>query len=226
MTNVYLDIETIPQQGEEEIKAEIAKEIQAPASMKKTETIEAWHNGEGKYAGEKECVIDEQYRKMALDGGTGHAISIAWSVDGENIKNVSTNKSLDGGIVAYFASQLTKELHGRKPFFVGHNIKFDLEFLYKRFVVASYRPAFDLPFSGRHNQHFYCTMQAWAGYNKYISQDKLCKILGLDGKPDDIDGSQVYDYWKAGKIDDIANYNKSDVETVIKIYNRLEFVNA
>ena len=45
---VFIDIETIPEQPENEVKAEIAKTIEAPATMKKAETIEAWHNGEGR----------------------------------------------------------------------------------------------------------------------------------------------------------------------------------
>ncbi len=55
--NIYLDIETIPAQPEEKTKAEIAKTIEAPAAMKKAETIADWHNGAGKYAGVKDAAI-------------------------------------------------------------------------------------------------------------------------------------------------------------------------
>lgn len=49
--NTFIDIETIPQQPEAKTKAVIAENIKAPAQMKKPETISAWHNGEGSYAG-------------------------------------------------------------------------------------------------------------------------------------------------------------------------------
>ena len=62
--NVFLDIETIPEQPEESAKALIAETIEAPAAMKKPETIKAWHDGEGKYEGVKEKAIDDAYRKI------------------------------------------------------------------------------------------------------------------------------------------------------------------
>ena len=45
MTNVFFDLESIPEQGEEEAKARIAETIAHPASMKKKDTIDDWHNG-------------------------------------------------------------------------------------------------------------------------------------------------------------------------------------
>ena len=56
-----------------------------------------------------------------------------------------------------------------------------------------------------------------------MSQNNLCKALGIEGKPGDIDGSKVWDFYKAGKIDRIEEYNRHDVETVEKIYNRINF---
>ena len=45
MSNIFIDIETIPEQPEEAVKARIAETIKAPATMKKAETIAEWHNG-------------------------------------------------------------------------------------------------------------------------------------------------------------------------------------
>jgi predicted PolB exonuclease-like 3'-5' exonuclease len=82
-------------------------------------------------------------------------------------------------------------------------------------------PGIALKWQGRHGIAFFCTMEAWAGFNKRISQDALCEILGLEKKPDDIDGSKVYDYYLAGEIDKIVEYNKHDVKTVREIYKRV-----
>ena len=57
-----------------------------------------------------------------------------------------------------------------------------------------------------------------------MSQDNLCKALGIKGKPDDIDGSKVWDFYKAGKIDEIEDYNRDDVDKVRQIYNRINFI--
>lgn len=83
--SLFIDIETIPQQPEEEAKAEIAKTIQAPAQMSKAETIAAWHAGEGSYAGVKDSLIEETYRKTSFDGAKGEVISIAFAVDDDPV---------------------------------------------------------------------------------------------------------------------------------------------
>ena len=67
-------------------------------------------------------------------------------------------------------------------------------------------------------------MQAWAGYKGRISQDNLAKALGIPGKPDDIDGSKVWDFVKAGKVDRVAEYNTYDVATVVEIHRRINFL--
>jgi len=235
-----LDIETIPSGDPTEIKAEIAETISAPATMKKSETIADWHNGVGKYAGKKEALIEEIFRKRALDGGTGIVISAAYDHIGPSVSSHGnfftatftqgpTDSSRSGD--AKDEENLLRTLFDyldistRAPFFVGHNIRFDLEFLWKRAVILGIKPNFKLPFLGRHDIDFYCTMQAWAGYNKYIAQDELCKILGLPKKPDDINGSNIYDHYLRNDFDRIREYNKSDVKTVCSIYNKLKFQN-
>ena len=63
-------------------------------------------------------------------------------------------------------------------------------------------------------------MEIWSpfDFNKYISQDEVCKFLGVEGKPDDIDGSMIYDLWQQKEFDKIADYNIDDVEKVRKLY--------
>ena len=73
---VFIDIETCPEQPELVVKTEIAKSIQHPATIKKELTIADWHNGAGKYVGEKEAAIEDAYRKTGLSGNTGEVISV------------------------------------------------------------------------------------------------------------------------------------------------------
>lgn len=224
--NVFLDIETIPQQPEEESKADIAKLIMPPATMSKPETIEQWNNGEGKYAGVKDKAIDDAYRKTSFDATKGQICSIAAAVDDGQVLSWAKGMKEHDIIALFFQTTATYakiQSHG-DPYFIGHYIgKFDLKFLWQRAVILGIKPPFKLPFYGRHGKDYYCTMEAWAGYRETISQDNLCKALGIEGKPEGIDGSKVWDFYKAGKIEDIEAYNRDDVEKVRMIYNRLTF---
>ncbi len=221
---VFIDIESIPAQPELAIKTEIAKSIQHPATIKKELTILDWHNGAGKYAGVKEAAIEHEYRRGALDGGRGSVCSVCVSIDGL-IQTLHVDHAGDeAGLITDLFKCITASCGHTSPYFIGHNVTFDLEFLWKRAVILGINPGFKIPFNGRHKSDFYCNMQAWAGYGKRISQDNLAKMLGLPGKPDDINGSNVWDHYKAGDIERIAEYNQQDVLTVIEIYNRINFL--
>jgi hypothetical protein len=223
--NVFIDIETIPQQQEEATKAEIAKTIEAPTAMKKAETIKAWHDGEGKYEGVKEKAIDDAYRKTSFDGAKGEICSIAWKVEGFAIDSIARNVTDEKEMLELFFNTMAGSCGGRPPFFVGQFIGgFDLKFIFHRAIILGVKPPFAIPFSGKHGHQFYCTQAAWAGYGGRMSQNNLCAALGIEGKPDDIDGSKVWDFYKAGKIDRIEEYNRYDVETVETIYNRINFI--
>lgn len=50
--------------------------------------------------------------------------------------------------------------------------------------------------------------------------DFFCKRFGFPGK-NDIDGSMVQGLWDEGKIDVIAEYCKSDVKNLYRLYDRL-----
>lgn len=110
----------------------------------------------------------------------------------------------------------------RKPNFVGHNItKFDLPFIWKRSVIN------DVPcckgvkwVDSRHGQHCYDTMVAWSGFGNRISADNLCKLLGVKGKTEGMDGSKVYDTWQMDPHK-VIQYCQDDVLLVKEIHARL-----
>jgi predicted PolB exonuclease-like 3'-5' exonuclease len=223
--NVFFDIETIPQQPEAGTRKAIADTIAAPGTMKVPETISAWHNGEGKYAGEKDALIADLYHKTGLDGAKGEIISIAWAIEYGEIFSLSRNLGdSESALLTKFYDRLRTGMKMKPPYFVGHNIGgFDLKFLFHRSVVLQVNPRMDLGQWGRHSSNFYDTMLAWAGWGQKISLDNLCAALGIPGKPDDIDGSKVWDFVKDGKIARVEEYNRNDVEKVRLIYNRLRF---
>jgi predicted PolB exonuclease-like 3'-5' exonuclease len=52
--------------------------------------------------------------------------------------------------------------------------------------------------------------------------DELSRIMGLNGKPDGIDGSMVDAYFQDGRIDEIADYCLADVVDTYRLWLRYE----
>jgi 3'-5' exonuclease len=55
-----------------------------------------------------------------------------------------------------------------------------------------------------------------------VSLDQLSRLLGLPGKPADIEGSQVATFVKEGRIQEVANYCETDVANTYRIWLRYE----
>ena len=231
--NIYLDIETIPGQSPA-LKAEIAVDIRPPGSMKKAETIARWE------AEEKPLAIEAAWRKTSFHGDRGEVVCIAWAVDDNPVAVIS--RKMEGreheerDLLYEFFDAIEREIansHGRIPTWVGHNVRdFDLRFLFHRAVVLGARPPFRLPHDAKPGgEHVYDTMTAWAGYRDRISLDRLCKALAIPTKGTElggeaIDGSKVWDFVKAGRIGDVAEYCRADVERVRRVHKRLTFADG
>jgi hypothetical protein len=110
---------------------------------------------------------------------------------------------------------------------IGHYISgFDLRFLLNRAIVLGVKlpSALILPRDIKPwSDNVFDTMTAWAGNKDRISQDNLAQALGLAGKGD-FDGSMVAEAWANGEHAKIADYCRSDVETVRAIYRKFQAV--
>ena len=51
---------------------------------------------------------------------------------------------------------------------------------------------------------------------------ELCKVMGMSGKPDSIDGSEVGRYFLEGKIKEIADYCETDIINTYRMWLRYE----
>lgn len=243
---VYIDIETLPSADREPFIQDARDNFRAPSSLTKGQAGAdlGLEGNELKFASaddvkarwEKEMaavkadeVGDEKWRKTALDGTHGRVLAIGYRVDRGETKVLYRESEDEAGFlrdsfdhIVADCSEHHDQANKRQPLFIGHNVVFDLKFLFRRAVILGVNPPFDLPFQGRHDGAFYCTSKAWCEFKEYISLDNLCKALGIPGK-DGFDGSMVYDAWAAGEHDKIREYCADDVNKVVAIHKRLIF---
>jgi len=222
---LFIDIETIPDQREGAFER-IRQGITAPGQYKKPESIAEWLRDNG------DSEAENQWRKTALDGGTGQVICIGYACEDEAAQAISRRLDQpEGDLLRAFNRAIGEALADRNEVdrqltYIGHNAAgFDLPFLYKRFVVNGIKPRARLFQNARPlSDNLFDTMSAWAGYGNRISLDNLCNALGIPSPKDGIDGSQVWDFVQGGKIVEVAEYCKRDVEAVRTIYRRLNFL--
>lgn len=233
-----IDIETVPAEDKTPFIRDAIENFKAPPSLTKDQAGAdlGMTKDEIKFTGKPELIArweqemakekapdlaDEMWRKTSFDGGKGRVVSIAWEINGAG-GSICLPPENDNDIIATAFEAIEKACAKRPPFFVGHRIVFDLKFLFRRCAVLGIKPPFDLPFRGRHGQHYFCTMEHWCEYGEKISMDNLAMALGLEGKGD-VDGSMVCDMWLAGEFERIEEYNLDDVAKTSAIYDRLTF---
>lgn len=201
---IFIDIETIP--GEEMPSLD---DIQAPANYKDEAKIKAY----------KEANQVELYKKQALDSMKGRIICIGAIWGSRYFNTCATLEELNLARFAQDIKDIIDEI--RSPLmFVGWNISgFDLPWLWRKAIQYDLRELRrSIP---KDNRTCYIDlMKVWAAdYKDYVSLDNCAKYLGI---PHDTEkGSCVYDWWKSGDIDKIAEHCRKDIETTIEIYKRI-----
>jgi len=212
MHNLYLDIETIPSQ-EPWVREYIEEKITPPGNIKKPESIENW------IYEKKPQAVEDAYRKTSLDGAMCHIVAIGWAVDGDKAKCVLTPGHKNEKVILRNFFDLCDDLS--YPTVIGHNVNgFDMKILRQRAMILGVKIPSCLPWAAKPWElNPYDTMVQWDAKN-FISMDKLAKAMGVKGK-DGIDGSMVYDLWKDGEHDKLADYCKSDVDMVRQIHQKM-----
>lgn len=249
---VFIDIETIPGQSEE-LKNDIAAQFPAiqppeepkcPRNLKKEDTIKAWLENvlpglkeatAQKYQEEcakREAAIEEVWRKTGLCGDQGEIICIAWAVEDDepSILYRQVNGS-EVDIINQFYAAIYRRLNKRNPTWIGHNVQFDLRFIYHRSVILGIKPYISLHLDAKPwSDQVIDTMTMWAGLRDKVSLDRLCKAMHIQAKGQDlpegeyIDGSRVWDFVKRGEIEKVAVYCKADVVRCREVYKRMTFM--
>jgi predicted PolB exonuclease-like 3'-5' exonuclease len=120
-----------------------------------------------------------------------------------------------------------RDFDTRSDTLIGHNIyEFDLPFILKRSWINGIRPSVKLSLARYRSQPLYDTMKEFSSWDQRrpISLVHLAEVLRVGfTKTEGMDGGKVYDAFRDGRHDDIADYVMQDVEMVRAIYHRMNF---
>lgn len=109
------------------------------------------------------------------------------------------------------------------PIVVAHSADFDLRMIWQRAKILGVTPPIWWPitFNRYRDDEVQDTMVMWSGHQDRISLDDLCVALGIPGKGDGLDGSQVWNAVQQGRIWDVFAYCGEDVERCRAVHKRL-----
>lgn len=242
--NIVIDIETIPTDRAdiieeigakqlEQLKDAIAQ-IKAPSNYG-AEAAEKWMATKGKEQADKlteemTASIDEAFRKTALDGAFGRVVCVGLKHDAATMPTLIRDP--DEPWLLDSLNQYLNTIHDHHgsftTCFIGHNVvNFDLRFLMQRYIVNGIKPHESIARAAAakpwESDKVFDTMTQWSGVGNRISLDKLCKALGVKTPKGDITGSNVWDYVKAGKLEDVAQYCSRDVMATHECWKRMTF---
>lgn len=201
---IFLDIETLPALGDD------------------IETIKQfWNEAKAKGAanGKKtESDFESFFRNTSFQGEFGRILCLCYAIDDQPAESLSGDEK---EILRKFW-----DIAKGASVFIGHNIMdFDLRFIYKRSIINGIRPSRELSFARYRSNPIFDTMREWEKWGAQgVSLHKLSIALGIASpKEEGIDGSKVYDYYLAGKTDEIVKYCLRDVEATRKVYKKMTF---
>ena len=238
MKKLYFDIETIPADGSSNeplsylyerklLKKMKEKKLDREAAVLEIGDLEKFVDGTG------------------FDGSFGRIACIAYAINDDNVRVLSAAR--DGDEKTGYLSAEKKLLEdfwfiaAQIDLFVGHNImEFDLRFILQRSIILGVKPTWNrfeqpgvkpwdlhkfLSFARYKNLPIFDTMFEWSnwGSNK-VGLEHLALALGIPTpKGEGIDGSEVWKFFKEGKIKEICDYCMRDVETTRAVYKRMTF---
>ncbi len=162
----------------------------------------------------------EIIKKLSLSAATAKILCLGYATDPPADSPVDMLEGEEMAIIQNFW-----KLAMDAQLFVGHNIlDFDLRFIWQRSIIHQIKPPRDIPFTRFRNNPVFDTMHEWSKWGReHASLDNLSKALGIPSPKEGLDGSKVYPYYRDGKLTDIYEYCKRDVDTVRQVYRRLTF---
>jgi 3'-5' exonuclease len=181
----------------------------------------------GKSDEEVRAALGEKFPKhiyhsiVCIGALVAHRESDRWVVDALGAPHCGERSEKD--LIAAFVGRIA-DLSPQLVTFNGNS--FDLPVLrYRALVNRVAAPSLSLrPYFNRYTEDAIdlCdVLSAFSSQGK-ATLHELCRVMGLPGKPDGIDGSEVARYHRDGRIQDIANYCETDVVNTYGVWLRYE----
>lgn len=221
MRRMFFDVETIPAMNPDEAIRLFEAERERNAALVKPHPIE-----------KVQANAEEAWRKTALDPAAGHIFCVVVDT-GHDVLTFGGKHEHQGVLYPTNEAQMLRDfaawaggvIPGK---LIGHNsVGFDRPFLRARALVHGVKlPSWLIRPLKPWDAVSLDTMLLWTGGQpgKTISLDRLCTALGLPGKGDGPDGSQVWDMVKAGRADDVVAYCAADVARTRACYERMSAI--
>ena len=205
MSIIVFDIETIPTQE----KLNPAQE----AFLKRRVTLEQEKL-------RRDLTENEINTIMATHPYLGQIICI--SLFEESDQSCSSLVGDEANILKKFWNVIGKPQYQRGTFVHYNGMGFDVPFVAKRSMVHKVpvtNPQFLNMVKFRTNPHYDVALMDtnWGSWSPMVKLDLITQMLGISSPKDKISGEHVYDYWKEGKIGDIAEYCQKDVKATYQV---------
>jgi predicted PolB exonuclease-like 3'-5' exonuclease len=231
MKKLFLDIETLPADMNDPVTGKALKFLFERKLEKKTRRKEMSENvliETDSKTKNGDIQFEDYVRGTSFDGSFGKVLCICLAVNDDPVKTYCTPDDEKKMIENFWKVAAQADL------FVGHNVMdFDLRFIWQRSVVLGIKPTWQdsnnkkpkyLSFRRFCSAPIYDTMHEWTKWGRdSIGLEHLALSLGLPTPKEGIDGFRVWEFYKAGKIKEIADYCARDVETTRAVYKRMVF---
>jgi predicted PolB exonuclease-like 3'-5' exonuclease len=203
---LFIDIETISSDTMPSLD-----DIKVPATYKIKESIDA-------YKLEKQL---EQYKKQALDSMEGRIICFGCCMgDGMPVATFINEERL----LMDSADNIIVNLSGGylQPItFIGWNIStFDIPWLWRKAIQYNLPKLRNALPHGNKNMVIDLMRVFAVDFKDYVKLKDCARFLNIS-HDDTFTGADVYDAWKAGDLEKIANHCKDDIQTCMEIYRRI-----
>jgi hypothetical protein len=222
--NIYIDIETSATHRTDIIDR-VCSEIRPPATYKKAESIAEWWQTQGGAAKE------EAISKTALNGAWGELFCLGFAVESRDVQIVhhASEQTLLQNFEALLKDEIAacneeREFKADRFTFVGHNVEFDLRFIWQRARITGAAFNVELPLDRypKASPYRYDTMIEWAGYGNRIKQSDLELAFNLErNDPLTRGGADVHEALKAGREEDVFAHCREDIRLLREIHLRM-----